>query len=158
MRGGASPGAAAPARPGDVRLDLRNGVAPRRATDLPYPEVKAGLAAPGEAELPRERLSQPSNAAYDAAHLVARVISPFRHALKSAMFIETRSRAQGRYRFLPAVAPTFFFVLKGAFGGGAAFLGSSFFSAGSAAAACGALGSMLCIENLFESTLIVLAL
>jgi hypothetical protein len=59
---------------------------------------------------------------------------------------------------LPAVAPAFFFVLKGAFGGGAAFLGSSLFSAGSGAADCGALGSKLCIENLFESTLIVLAL
>jgi hypothetical protein len=59
---------------------------------------------------------------------------------------------------LPAVAPTFFFVFVAAFGAGAAFLGSSLFSAGSGAAAFGAFGSMLCIENLFESTLIVLAL
>ena len=71
---------------------------------------------------------------------------------------ETRSEAQGHYRFLPVVAPTFFFVFAGAFGGGAALLGSSFFSAGSGAAAWGTFGSKLCIENLFTSTLIVLPL
>jgi hypothetical protein len=137
---------------------MRNTVAPRRAraTDLLHPEVKARLAAPGEAELPRERQSHPRNAAYDGANFAARVISPFRHALKSVMFLKRVPR--GRYRFLPAAAPTFFFVLKGAFGAGTAFLGSSFFSAGSVGAACGAFGSKLCIENLFESTLIVLAL
>jgi hypothetical protein len=59
---------------------------------------------------------------------------------------------------LTVAAPIFFFVFAGAFGARTAFLGSSFFSAGSGTAACGAFGSKLCIENLFESTLIVLAL
>ena len=70
---------------------MRNAVAPnarfaRRATDLLYREAKAGLAAPGEAEPPRERLSQTRNAAYDAARFAAHVISSFRYALKNTMF------------------------------------------------------------------------
>ena len=82
---------------------------------------------------------------------------PVPHAFEKCDVFETRSQAQGRYRFLPAAAPAFFFVFAGAFGAGAAFLGSSFFSTGSGAAACGAFGSKPCIDNLFVSILIVLS-
>ena len=75
--------------------------APRRATDLLHKVVKAGLAAPGEAELPRERLSHVRKAAYDAAHLAARVISPFRHALKSVMFLKRVRRPRAAIAFCP---------------------------------------------------------
>ena len=82
-----------PAKAGDVRLDMRNAVASNGAfgrrdvrPTCCIREVKAGLAAPGEAELPRERLSQMRNAAYDAARFAAHVISSFRHALKNTMF------------------------------------------------------------------------
>ncbi len=69
-----------------TRLRRTRACAPRRATDLLYREAKAGLAAPGEAEPPRERLSQTRNAAYDAARFAAHVISSFRYALKNTMF------------------------------------------------------------------------
>ena len=75
--------------------------APRRATDLLHKVVKAGLAAPGEAELPRERLSQVREAADDAAHFAARVISLFRHALKSVMFLKRVRRRSAAIAFSP---------------------------------------------------------
>src|SRR5208283_3653866 len=78
--------------------------------------------------------------------------------VKKCDVFETRSQAQRRYRFFPAVAPAFFFVLKGAFGAAAALLGSSLFSAGGGAAVSGAFGARLCSENLSASTLIVLSL
>ena len=75
--------------------------APRRATDLLHKVVKAGLAAPGEAELPRERLSHVRKAAYDAAHLAARVISPLRHKLKCVMFLKRVRRRSAANAFSP---------------------------------------------------------
>jgi hypothetical protein len=105
--GGASPGAAAPAKGATfastcaTRLRRTRACAPRRATDLLHREVKAGLAAPGEAELPRERLSQTRNAAYDAARFAARVISSFRHALKSVMFLKLVRRLRAAIAFCP---------------------------------------------------------
>ncbi len=72
-----------------------------RATDLLHPEVKAGLAAPGETELPRERLSHLRNAVYDAANFAARVINPFRHALRSVMFLKRVRRRRAAIAFCP---------------------------------------------------------
>ena len=105
---GASPGGAAPARAGDIRLDMHNNavassraLARRDVRPTCYIDVKTGLAAPGEAELPRERLSQTRNAAYDAARFAARVISSFRHALKSMMFLKRVRRRRGAIAFCP---------------------------------------------------------
>jgi len=85
-RGGARKGGRRSPRNAQRGCIERRACAPRRATDLLYREAKAGLAAPGEAEPPRDRLSQTRNAAYDAARFAARVISSFRYALKNTMF------------------------------------------------------------------------
>ncbi len=90
-----------------VRLDIHNAIVRsaglRRACaiDMLHHAVKAGLAAPGEVELPRERLSHLRNAAYDVADLAARVISPFRHALKSVMFLKRVRRRRAAIAFCP---------------------------------------------------------
>src|SRR5208283_3275045 len=83
QRGGARNGGQRSPRHAQRGYAESRACAPRRATDLLHRVVKAGLAAPGEAELPRERLWRLRNAAYDAAHFGARVISPLRHELKS---------------------------------------------------------------------------
>ena len=100
---GASPGAAAPARPGDIRLDMRNAVAPRGATcdRLAVPRGQGETCSAGGGEARRERLSQTRKAVYDAARSAAPVVSPFRHALKSVMFLKRVRRRTAAIAFCP---------------------------------------------------------
>jgi len=70
-------------------------------------KVKAGLAAPGEAELPRERLFQASNAAYDAAHFATRH-KPVSACVKKCDVFERVRRGSAAIAFCPrSLRPSF---------------------------------------------------
>src|SRR5208283_1722968 len=100
-RGGASKGGRRSPRHAQHGYAESRACAARGATDLLHRVVKAGFAAPGEAELPRERLWRLRKAAYDAAHFAARVISPFRHALNSVTFVKRVRRPRAPIAFCP---------------------------------------------------------
>jgi hypothetical protein len=70
------------------------------ATDLPHPEIKARVAAREGGSSPRAAIAS-EKWAYDVADLAARVISPFRHALKSVMFLKRVRRRRAAIAFCP---------------------------------------------------------